>query len=464
MHVVRRHWFFAALLVLGAGLRALAVLGYRPALWFWADSFAYLSSALDLTPLKSRPSGYSLFLKPFGSIEAVVIVQHLLGIGIAACVYLVLLRRTRLPPWSAALVTAPVLFDVHQIQLEHLIMADLLFTALVAAAVTVLLWRPQPTWPFATAALGLLGLATLTRTLGLALLVTAAGWLLIMRSWRAAAAGAATCALVLAGYATWFHTDYGSYGLGGNSAWLWSRTMTFADCGRMDPPSTLEILCPSGQRLAAPAYIWDSASPLVRAGSRGEALAGQFASLAIRRQPIDFLLTGLKDALWAFEWDRVVYPRPGTQSAYVFPARIPPFTGEIASAGRTAGQLTTQYQGSSADTRVAQPYARWLRAYQSVGYLRGPFLAVILLIGLYGLARRRWTVLVPWAFATTLLFLPPLIAAFDHRYVVPVVPLACLAAGLALDPVRRSRGAHAKPHHDRRAARVGTDVHGPAQA
>ncbi|WP_228638073.1 hypothetical protein [Microtetraspora sp. AC03309] len=452
---LRSHLAFFVALLIGVALRALAVFGYRPALWFWADSFAYLSSGLDLRPLASRPSGYSLFLwllSPLRDIQSVVVVQHLLGIGIAALVYAVLRRRTALPGWGAALAAAPVLLDVHQIQLEHLMMADLLFTFLAVAGVAILVWWPKPPVWAATAALFLLALATITRTIGLPLIVIAAAWVLLSRAGRRAlVAGVAAAAVVLGGYAVWFNSAHGSYGMGGSSTWLWSRTMTFADCDKMNPAPRLTGLCPSEPRLAAPAYIWDAGSPLQKVGAGREELAGEFASLAIRSQPLDFLMTGLKDALWAFEWERRVYPSPGPQSAYVFPESVKPFSDKIASAGRTATQLTTAYQGSPGETRVVEPWAGVLRAYQQQGYLRGPFLAIILLIGLGGLAARRWAVSLPLAAAAALLVLPPMIAAFDHRYVVPVVPLACLAAGLALG-ARRSASPDVQPDQRRKVA------------
>jgi hypothetical protein len=76
-----------------------------------------------------------------------------------------------------------------------------------------------------------------------------------------------------------------------------------------------------------------------------------------------------------------------------------------------------------------EPYSSFLSGYQYLAYLRGPFLAAILLAGALGL--RRGTLL-PWGMAVGLLVLPVAVLDFDHRYVLPMVPVACLAAAMAL--------------------------------
>jgi hypothetical protein len=86
-----------------------------------------------------------------------------------------------------------------------------------------------------------------------------------------------------------------------------------------------------------------------------------------------------------------------------------------------------------------QPYASWLVSYQRYVYLPGTLLGVILLAGLAGMAVRRRVGGVqgsglPWVFAVTILLVPPLVADFDLRYLVPAVPVACLAAALAFAP------------------------------
>ncbi len=46
--------------------------------------------------------------------------------------------------------------------------------------------------------------------------------------------------------------------------------------------------------------------------------------------------------------------------------------------------------------------------------------------------------MLPWSTAVVLLLFPVAAADFDYRYLLPVLPFACLAAGLALAPARNS--------------------------
>ena len=63
-------------------------------------------------------------------------IQHLLGLGMAVAIYLLLLRRG-VPRWLAALATAPVLLDAYQLQIEQNVMPDVMFEALIMAGVVV---------------------------------------------------------------------------------------------------------------------------------------------------------------------------------------------------------------------------------------------------------------------------------------------------------------------------------------
>jgi hypothetical protein len=44
--------------------------------------------------------------------------------------------------------------------------------------------------------------------------------------------------------------------------------------------------------------------------------------------------------------------------------------------------------------------------------------------------------MLPWATGVVLLVTPIAVSDFDYRYLLPVLPFACLAAGLAFAPAR----------------------------
>ena len=84
------------------------------------------------------------------------------------------------------------------------------------------------------------------------------------------------------------------------------------------------------------------------------------------------------------------------------------------------------------------PHVKWAIAGVVLGlilWIVSPWLAlgVILLAALAAMIARRRSggAGLAWAFALTILVVPPMIADFDLRYVVPAIPAACLAAALA---------------------------------
>jgi Dolichyl-phosphate-mannose-protein mannosyltransferase len=182
--LIGRHRTFTTIFVVGALLRIVTMIGYRPAMWF-NDSFDYLHVAMSPYPHPIRPDGYAFFLlalRPFHSFALVVGLQHLMGLAMAAMIYALLRVRFGLPKWGATLAAAPVLLDAYQIQLEHLILSDVPFTFMVIAVVVALMWYAKPSWKVG-AVIGLtLGLATLTRSVGLPVLLAVVVFMLTRRA------------------------------------------------------------------------------------------------------------------------------------------------------------------------------------------------------------------------------------------------------------------------------------------
>ncbi|MEW9547057.1 hypothetical protein [Nonomuraea sp. NPDC050783] len=443
---VRRHRWFLAVLALGTLLRALAVLGYRPALWF-PDTYTYVVTVFRPRPDLVRPAGYSMFLKllePLHSFAAVTAVQHLMGLAAGVLVYR---AARRAPRWAATLAAVPVLLDAYQVELEHLLVSDTLFMFLVVCAVALCATRRTGT----VAAVGLLlAAATLTRTVGQPLIVVLAAWFVLRGRFRSAGVLVAAALVPVLAYGAWFYATYQRVGLvGANGVFLYARTMSFADCAKMDPPPDLRVLCdprPPEQRPPSQEYIWAKDAPIVRLPGitftkETDDLAARFATRAITSQPLDYAASVLAELGRTFRWDRPVYPDHEIYGYYEFPVTPPDPPGRYPA--QVGAEYAKLYERGAIGTEIVEPYAGWLRAYQSMARLPGPLLLAALLVPPVAAVRRRlaarrltgvphWAV--PWAAAVVLLLTPAAAAEFDYRYVLPAVPLACLAAALGIRP------------------------------
>jgi hypothetical protein len=410
-----------------------------------------------------------------------------MGLLVAVMIYALARRRFAAPAWVAVLCTLPVLYDGFEIQLEHLIMTDTLFLFLAFAALTVLLWKPRPSWRACLAAGLLLGLATTVRSTGLALIPVFALYLLIRflspgpaegvaaggarwRGWRALIAGLVACGIAFAvpivGYEAWYKSAHGQFTMTESTGvFLYSRVMTFAECQKMTLPADLLSLCtsvPPAQRPIAQAYIWDTASPLNRFPAPKfsptvNKLAEQFAVKAVEAQPLDYARAVWDDTARSFGWGRQVFPNGQTYDEYLFgyhSLSIP------RSSFRGYSSAEAYYVRGNPNTTVVNPFAELIRVYQRYVWLPGTVYGLILLVGLAGVVL-RWRragrdALLPWLCSVALVVAPAATAEFDYRYVTTAVPFACLAVAVAFGSARLPRrGASGGP--DGRLADAGDD-------
>lgn len=488
--LVRRHWLFSLVLAVAVLPRLVAMLGFRPAMLFRLDTFDYLWGAVHLSPNVINPSGYSLFLwllLPFHSLVLVAVLQHLMGLGVATMVYGVL-RHYRLPAWGATLAATPILFDPEQIMIEHLIMADMLAMFLMVGAFAVLLLRDLPSlWRSVTAGV-LMGAATIVRPTVLPLVILIPIYLLIRRvGWRRAGAALASGLLPVLGYMSWFAAVHGTFNMSNsNGLFLWSRTMSFAHCQVIKPPADLQELCPDAQpgplARADPAlrrlpkrYLWNHQIWAWRNTTSGfvpddaaftranNERALRFAILAIKAQPAEYAKTIGDEVIEPFtQTDNTLrFPVVAPSSSTLAPYNLRYAIGTI-KAYTGSDQGVSRYLGYHFGTRTVHPYNVLMNKYQHILYLPGPVFGLIVLTGLVGILiprRRSSAAVLLWVSAVIIMVLPTAEHEYTYRYVIPAVPLVCMAAALAFR----------KP--DRRAAPAGAatsagpaDVGGPGAA
>jgi hypothetical protein len=452
------HWQFAVVVLAAIVARVVVLLGYPPVMWF-NDSYNYVQDAVTHTADAVRPDGYPFFLDllwPFHSVYPVAVLQAGMGLAIGVAAY-ALLRHRGLPWWGATLPALPVLFDVYQLHLEHMVLADTLFTFLVTVAVVILCWSDKPSVGVCAVAGLLTGYATVVRSVGQPLLILLAIGLLARRvGWRRLAALLAAGIAPIAGYMIWFHSSWGHYALTESSgSFLYSRVSTFAECDQINPPAKLRVLCdsrPPSKREVSGQYIWSDYTPLAKLTGKDnskrftpaiEGLTGQFAKDAILAQPTDYVRVVIHDTVHTFGWTR--QPDPfnyyGNSPAFRFGPTVPgvPWWATNYPHDAAAHQMNAairQYAGPGlGQPRVVKPWAGFIQLYQRFVYLPGTLLGVIMLIGAAGVVARwrRWggIGLLPWLVGALLIVLPPMTAGFSYRYVLAAVPTACLAAGLA---------------------------------
>jgi hypothetical protein len=489
---------FSWALLAGVLLRLDAMLGYPGALWFSGDSYVYVGAALRPQPDASKSTGYSFFLRvllPFHSFTLITGVQHLMGVGTAVMIY-VLLRRNRVSKTWAAIAALPQILDGYVIEDEHLIMAESLFTFLLMIATLLLMWKPRPAWWTALVAGLLVGAAAVVRTEGEVMLAVLPLFLLLLGwSWKTLLGWGVAIVFVIgmlvpfSAYVNWFHEKTGHYDTTMSMGfYVWGRVSSFANCDIIKPAGEEAKVCPTqpiADRTPPGTYIWHA--PYVHADMnsvdgpvsyKGNQVLTSFAIHAVEAQPVDYAKTVVKDVMLSFGFPRIGYPDPGTTYYYSFHDHYvgtDPATGKPISllppktvswippkvVPRNSAYDDWLNYGHQAPGVVCKIFAAPIAIYQRVMFTYGPLLAVIFLAGLGGVfsvtARRRgkgvqsllaagtlrslrlhWrprgTSMLPWFTAVALLVAPIAVADFDYRYLIPVIPFAAMAAGLSFAP------------------------------
>jgi hypothetical protein len=411
---LRRHWLLAVLLTAGLVLRVLVQIAYRPAL-FYIDSIKYLYIANGADPV-----GYRVLLKPLlavGNPDLVAAVQHLLGLGMAVALYL-LMRRRSVPRWLAALATAPILLDGYQLQNEQTIMPDTLFEALIVTGLVILLWAPKPRLPMIIGGGIALGASATVAQIGEILIAPAVIFLLVaIPGWTAKLIkGTALCAafaLPIVVYCSVSLAENGNFRLaytGTND--LYGRLVLATNCQALSLPGYEKALCPARQQavqLGIDGLEHNKLSPLrLYVPPLGMRLSGVVANFNRRlelQDPLGIAAAIGKDAAKLFAARRVQnagdtpISRWQFQDAYPqFPPYVTITRGQLQMAQQPTGVIQVLGRGQpfgGGNPVAVKPLASFLRAYQlDGGYTPGPLFLLAAVAGLLGslaVVRRRAT-------------------------------------------------------------------------
>ncbi|BCB81039.1 hypothetical protein GCM10022251_61480 [Phytohabitans flavus] len=478
---LRRHSAFLALILLGGVLRALFMLSYKPAFWYFGDSGVYVQmSEKALAPSSTRALGYVVALKilePTHTFMSLIFLQHLAGLVLATAMYAFLLHRGA-PRWLGCLAIVPVLFDSLYLTVEHYLLPDQILTVFIALAVIIVLWDRKPRW-WATGSAGLL-LAAAWYTKPTALpVVILVGIVLLVRwvGWRSLVAYSVAFAIPYLLVMNWIGDRQSVYGSQTGIA-LYGRAAMIADCSRIELTYEQQALCPTRHFDRADAYFW-TAPPKRRYMAytpEGEKLYTSFSLSVIRQQPGDYLRSVGKESLAHFipgfrlgpdndclrlRWT----PPDGFRDTLTVPNRCYP------------SQARADFQREAADPKNGpEPTALTgaLHQWGLYGRLIPSTLSISLLLALAalisGLRFFRWRVQGPstpgrikldvvllFFAGTGLTLLTVAIGMYESRYAMPALPLASLGAALAIYGLTTGRVRPSPPEDDEKPDEKGAE-------
>ncbi len=476
--VARTHWLAVLLIAGGVVMRVITELAYRPAI-IYIDTLKYLYGAWP----GSDPVGYKIPLKlilSFGNLETVALIQHLLGIGIAITIYLVLVRRG-VSRWLGALAMAPVLFDAYQLQVEAMIMPDIWFEAIIVAGLAVLLWRPNPTTGMLAAGAFILGASAGVRQVGEVFLVPVVvlaiaiggGWRKVGKNVLAVGSAFVLALLLYLGGSLeltghfWFSRSSASLTYG--------RMAAVVDCATLRIPAIERPLCPSKamqakgadwleHNAAGPYRTYASTLPPSMA-SQANALTAKFNRAVELQQPQRVISAVLRDSVKLFAIARYTSPGDTPIWRWQFQGNFPSYLQyiHVLPSGiylqfPKSTRLTLLNPAYGGKPTVIPSLAHFLRSYQlNGGYTPGPLLLLFLIVGLIGSVlaffRRRLAPHVhQWGLACLTFFVTGVAVLgasdffeFSWRYQIPALvtlpPAGAIGIAMLVSMIRRSRGA-----------------------
>jgi hypothetical protein len=451
-----------ALLLLGVGLRLVAVIAWSPVTTTLIDAWPY-STYADSNPFDNpqHPAGYSLILAAVGALTREVAVpvalQHLAGIATALLLFAAVRRLTG-SQWAGLLPAGAILLNPDLIYLEHSIMSESWFVLACAGAAYAAVRafdEPDPwyAWPLLAGVLA--ALATVVRSSGIFLVAVIVLALLFSRRrpwvhWRAPLAALGAGAVVVLCFATINSLVGVRFGIGPSPGWLlYGRVAQFADCNAFVVPEGSEFLCETTQaeeRPGANYYLFDPKAPAPRTLDRfgdEDDLLREWSQRAIRAQTGDYLESVWEELRGYF----VPSLRPDREGSG---GELDPqldFTRGFNPADRYFTEIQPETERGMErffdDFSVDKdpPGLRFLRGWQEVTRFGGLALSIstgLVLIGLFvGPRKSRAGVFLLGAGGLSLLIAPALAGNYVGRYTVPMAGLMVAAAAVTITGLAR---------------------------